>query len=74
VREGISSQVTQQVRETVIPLITRKLRGIDDQLNDHVMPKVEEGIEKVMKGVIERIADQRSQGGDGNDVTPAVLQ
>lgn len=43
-------------------------------MNDHLMPKVEEGIEKVMKGVIERIVDQRSQGGDGNDVTPAVLQ
>lgn len=38
------------------------------------MPRVEEGIEKVMKGVIERMADQRSQGGDGNDVTPAALQ
>ena len=33
----------------------------------------EEGIEKIMKGVVERIVDQRSQGGDGDDVTPAAL-
>jgi hypothetical protein len=37
----------QQMKEIVVPLITKKMRSLDDQVNEVIMPKVEEQMGKL---------------------------
>jgi len=55
-----------------VPLMTKKMRSLDDQVNEVILPKVEEQIAQLFQDVIERgeLASSGAKGGGDGQVTP----
>ena len=49
----MSTLVTQQIKEIVVPIITKKMKSLDEQVND-LMPKIEDQIGKLFIDLIEK--------------------
>ena len=62
----------QQMKEIIVPLMTKKMRTLDDQVNEVILPRVEEQIGKLFQDVIEKgeIANAAGKGNSDGQVTP----
>ena len=64
--------IMQQMKEIIVPLMTKKMRTLDDQVNEVILPRVEEQIGKLFQDVIEKgeIANAAGKGNSDGQVTP----
>lgn len=72
VKEGIQTLVKDELKQLVVPLLTKKLKTVDDQVNTHVMPKIEEHLQKLLKDLVQN--GSLTGKGNGEDVTAEALQ
>ena len=56
--------------------MTKKMRTLDDQVNEVILPRVEEQIGKLFQDVIEKgeIANAAGKGNSDGQVTPQAIQ
>lgn len=74
VKESINALMVSQIKEVVVPLITKKMKSLDDQVNEVILPKVEEQISKIFLEIIEKGELGVGRSGAEGQITPQAVQ
>ena len=74
VKESINALMVSQIKEVVVPLITKKMKSLDDQVNEVILPKVEEQISKIFLEIIEKGELGAGKSGAEGQITPQAVQ
>jgi len=55
VKDGVGERVIgQHVRDVVVPLLTKKVKSMDDQVAEVILPRVEAQIEALFRKIVEK--------------------
>ena len=63
VKDGVGERIVgQHVRDVVVPLLTKKIKSMDDQVAEVIMPRVETQIEALFKRIVEKESALKQSG------------
>lgn len=62
-KDGVGERIIgQHVRDIVVPLLTKKIKTMDDQVAEVIMPRVEAQIETLFRRVVEKEGSLKQSG------------